>query len=102
MRTRACRSSLLTICCLLTTFIALAQKPAGKKAPAVHKSAAATHDTAADAIKFVDDAQNRLTDVTVKSNRADWAQPTYLPDETEALAAGDEKQDTDPSTEHPL
>ncbi|PYX90285.1 MAG: peptidyl-dipeptidase [Acidobacteria bacterium] len=102
MRTRACRSSLLTICCLLTTFIALAQKPAGKKAPAVHKSAAATHATAADAIKFVDDAEKRLADVTVKSNRADWVQATYITDDTEAIAADGEKEATALSTEYAL
>jgi peptidyl-dipeptidase A len=43
--------------------------------------------TAADAERFVADAEKRLLELTIKSNRADWVKSTFITDDTEALAA---------------
>ncbi|HYE73316.1 MAG TPA: M2 family metallopeptidase [Blastocatellia bacterium] len=43
--------------------------------------------TVADAEKFVADAEKRLTDLIIKSNRADWVKSTFITDDTEILAA---------------
>jgi peptidyl-dipeptidase A len=43
--------------------------------------------TAAEADKFVGDAEKRLFDLSLKLSRADWVKSTYITDDTEALSA---------------
>lgn len=49
--------------------------------------AQAKKPTVADAEKFVADAEKRLTDLIIKTNRADWVRSTFITDDTEALSA---------------
>jgi peptidyl-dipeptidase A len=51
------------------------------------KRAAAKAATAAEARKFVDEAEARLFDLVNESSRADWVKATYITDDTETLAA---------------
>src|SRR5262249_31189203 len=37
--------------------------------------------------KFIDDAEKRLLDLSVKGSRADWVKSTFITDDTEAIAA---------------
>jgi peptidyl-dipeptidase A len=55
----------------------LAAKDAGKKAP----------PTAAEAQKFIEDAEQRLFDLGVKASRAGWVQENFITDDTEQIAA---------------
>lgn len=50
-------------------------------------SSASHEDTAADADRFIQDAEKRLLDLNVKSARADWVKSTFITDDTETLAA---------------
>ena len=43
--------------------------------------------TVADAEKFINDAEARLSDLNVKLNRAAWVQENFITDDTEALSA---------------
>jgi peptidyl-dipeptidase A len=43
--------------------------------------------TVAEAQAFMDQAERRLLEANVESNRADWVKSTYITDDTEALAA---------------
>jgi len=52
-------------------------KDAGKKAP----------PTAAEAQKFIEDAEQRLFDLGVKASRAAWVQENFITDDTEQIAA---------------
>ena len=65
---------ILTLVVCSASFI-LAQVPAGSK------------PTPADLEKFLADAETRLNDLAVKSNRAGWVQETYITDDTEAISA---------------
>jgi peptidyl-dipeptidase A len=56
------------------------------KAPAA-KSAPSGAPTVAEAIKFINDAEQRLNDIGIKAARASWVQSTFITDDTEALAA---------------
>jgi peptidyl-dipeptidase A len=42
---------------------------------------------APDAKRFIEDAEQRLNDLTVKASRAQWVQSTYITDDTEELSA---------------
>jgi peptidyl-dipeptidase A len=50
-------------------------------------SASAAPPTAAEAAAFIDAAEARLLDLSVKAGRALWVQSTYITDDTEMLAA---------------
>jgi peptidyl-dipeptidase A len=54
-----------------------AAKDAGKNAP----------PTAAEAQKFIEDAEQRLFDLGVKASRAGWVQENFITDDTEQIAA---------------
>ena len=43
--------------------------------------------TVAEAQKFMDDVEKRLTDLNIKFARADWVKSTYITDDTEKLSA---------------
>ena len=43
--------------------------------------------TAADAEKFIADAEKRLMDLSIKTSRADWIKSTYITPDSEALSA---------------
>jgi peptidyl-dipeptidase A len=43
--------------------------------------------TKEEAEKFLADAEKRLLDLNIKSNRADWVKSTFVTDDTEALSA---------------
>src|SRR4029453_15541412 len=49
--------------------------------------AASETTSAADAEKFMADAEKQLMDLSVKSSRADWVKSTFITDDTEALSA---------------
>jgi peptidyl-dipeptidase A len=57
--------------------VAKAKKPAPPSKPA----------TAAEAKKFVDDAEQHLLKLLIDQGRADWVKSTYITDDTETLAA---------------
>jgi len=46
----------------------------------------------ADVQKFLHDAEARLSDLSVKGNRAHWVQETYITDDTESLAAAADEE----------
>ena len=71
-------SRLLVSLALAGLFAAVAEAatPARAKAP-----------TAAEAKKFVDDAEAKLLELAVEASRAGWVQSTYITDDTELLAA---------------
>jgi peptidyl-dipeptidase A len=54
-------------------------------------SATTGKGTPAEAEKFVDDAEKRLLDLSLRFSRADWAKSTYITDDTEALSANANK-----------
>ena len=54
-----------------------AAKDAGKNAP----------PTAAEAQKFIEDAEQRLFDLGVKASRAGWVQENFITDDTETMSA---------------
>jgi peptidyl-dipeptidase A len=41
----------------------------------------------ADADKFIADAEKRLTELTIKTSRADWVKSNFITDDTETLSA---------------
>lgn len=48
--------------------------------------------TAAEAEKFIADAEKRLLDLSIEYARADWVKSTYITDDTEALSAEKHKE----------
>ena len=61
---------------LLLPTIALAQKPPAKSAP-----------TAAEARKFVEEAETQLLALSIEQQRAEWVKSTYITEDTERIAA---------------
>ena len=55
--------------------------------------------TAAEADKFIADAEKRLFDLNIKYSRADWVKSTFITDDTEALSADANKQVITATTE---
>ena len=55
--------------------------------------------TAAEADKFIADAEQRLLDLNIKYSRADWVKSTFITDDTEALSAEANKQVITAATE---
>jgi peptidyl-dipeptidase A len=55
--------------------------------PNSNQKAAGETMSAADAEKFMADAEKQLMDLSVKSSRADWVKSTFITDDTEALSA---------------
>ena len=55
--------------------------------------------TAAEADKFIADAEQRLFDLNIKYARADWVKSTYITDDTEAISAEANKQVITAATE---
>ena len=55
--------------------------------------------TAAEADKFIADAEQRLFDLNIKYSRADWVKSTFITDDTEALSAEANKQVITAATE---
>src|SRR5215470_3499726 len=102
MQFRVSRSTLAAVLFLVVAVHAFGQEPTGKKAPLAQKSSAAARPTAADAAKFVADAEKRLADINVKGNRADWVQSNFITDDTEAIAADAEQENTALSTKYAL
>jgi peptidyl-dipeptidase A len=77
---RVVRIALLVLfCSCLAAGAAETRKPV--------KPAAAKAVTAAEARKFLDEAEARLLDLANESSRADWVKSTYITDDTEILAA---------------
>jgi len=56
--------------------------------------------TVEDARKFIDEAQNRLLDLSVEANRAEWVKSTYITDDTEILAAHADQKMIDANVEY--
>lgn len=55
--------------------------------------------TAADAEKFMTQAEARLGELSVKVNQAEWVQENFITDDTEALSAGAQEEFTAVTTE---
>ena len=55
--------------------------------PASRTVSASTRPTIAEAQRFVRDAERRLDDLTIRQQRAQWVQSTFITDDTELLAA---------------
>lgn len=55
--------------------------------------------TAAEADKFIADAEQRLFDLNIKYSRADWVKSTFITDDTEAISAEANKQVITAATE---
>src|SRR5712692_10710093 len=51
------------------------------------KAAASKPPTVAEARKFLEEAEAKLSALSVDTSRAGWVQATYIPDDTEILAA---------------
>lgn len=61
---------------------------AGPGSPAARRAGGdASAPTAADARKFLDDAQQKLLALSVAGQRANWVHQTYITEDTERLAA---------------
>ena len=58
-----------------------------KQASAAKPAAQATAPTAAEAKKFIEDAEQRLFELGVKASRAAWVQENFITDDTEQIAA---------------
>ncbi len=58
-----------------------------KQASAAKPGAQATAPTAAEARKFIEDAEQRLFELGVKGSRAAWVQENFITDDTEQIAA---------------
>ncbi len=59
----------------------------GMSAELAAQGAGANPPTAAEAKKFVDDAEQNLLKLWISAGRADWVKSTYITDDTEILAA---------------
>ena len=70
---------LLLVSLLLSTCIASSQS-------ATKKKAAAKIPTAAEAAKFVNDAEQKLSDLADKGQRADWVNENFITDDTDAIS----------------
>jgi peptidyl-dipeptidase A len=82
------RKSLLTFFILGTLTVTMSAQTTPKEAKATAaKSAPAGAPNVAEAIKFINDAEQRLNDIGIKAARASWVQSTFITDDTEALAA---------------
>jgi peptidyl-dipeptidase A len=69
---------------------ALAQsqtEKAGAKQQGITMSHTDTKTTVEDAVKFVDDAEKRLLDLSIRLARADWVRSTFITDDTDAISA---------------
>ena len=75
------RASCYLVCMNLRAFAACAC------AAATLVACGPSKPTAADAKKFMDDAEQRLLTLNVDQARADWIKSTYITDDTEAVAA---------------
>jgi peptidyl-dipeptidase A len=64
-----------------------AGRAAAQVAPAPKPVAQATAPTAAEAKKFIEEAELRLFDLGVKASRAAWVQENFITDDTEQIAA---------------
>lgn len=84
MLIRACRFFLPAIV-LLASLVINAQQP-----------------TAADAEKFANNAEKQLDEISIKGNRADWVQSNFITDDTEAIAADAEQENTALNTQFAL
>src|SRR5258706_7559929 len=66
---------------------------------AMNASAQNTAPTAADAQEFMNKAEARLSDLSVKVQRASWAQENFITDDTQAIAADEIDEVTAVTTE---
>ncbi|PYT60788.1 MAG: peptidyl-dipeptidase [Acidobacteria bacterium] len=85
MKRNGMSPQILFVCaftCLFFVRIAGAQKP-----PAANDGAKKAAPTAAEAQKFIEDAEKQLFDLSVKASRAGWVQENFITDDTEQIAA---------------
>ena len=90
-----CRSRHLFLGTFLILSVGLAVLSSCSKGPNMSGGQA----TAAEADKFIADAEQRLFDLNVKYARADWVKSTFITDDTEALSAEANKQVITAATE---
>jgi peptidyl-dipeptidase A len=80
-----CRSRHLFFVSFLILTIGLAFLSSCSNAPDLARSSG--EGTAAEAEKFIADAEKKLLDLNLKYSRADWVKSTFITDDTEALSA---------------
>ncbi len=73
---------IVQICCLSGS-LALAMTPLAARSG----GAAGQNPTAADAEKFIERAEKRYLEATIKDSRASWVQSNFITDDTEIIAA---------------
>lgn len=71
----------------LTVALGASHPLAAQDRPASRPVRASARPTVAEAQRFVRDAERRLDDLTVRQQRAQWVQSTYITQDTELLAA---------------
>ena len=84
LRIHALAGALMTTC---TVFAAAPAARAAEVAKAKKPAPPSKPATAAEAKKFVDDAEQHLLKLWIDQSRADWVKSTYITDDTETLAA---------------
>ena len=90
-----CRSRHLFLGTFLTLSLGLAVLSSCSRGPDMSGGQA----TAAEADKFIADAEKRLFELNVKYAQADWVKSTFITDDTEALSAEANKQVITAATE---
>ena len=72
--------------CLLSGLL-LARCAAAQQPPATKEAGKKAAATAAEAQKFIEDAEQRLFDLSLKAARAGWVQENFITEDTEQIAA---------------
>ena len=72
--------------CLLSELL-LARCAAAQQPPATKEAGKKAAATAAEAQKFIEDAEQRLFDLSLKAARAGWVQENFITEDTEQIAA---------------
>ncbi len=93
-----CRSRSLLCGALLLASAALASTSSCANMPN-SDSVSTSKGTAAEAEKFIADAEKKLFDLNVKYSRADWVKSVFITDDTEALSADANKEVITAATE---
>jgi peptidyl-dipeptidase A len=85
MKRKSMNRKILFVCGFVALFFA--QVTTAQKPPAANGDATKAAPTAAEAQKFIEDAEKQLFDLGVKASRAGWVQENFITDDTEQIAA---------------
>ena len=84
--TRHVNRSLAVLACVAVACLAFAQEPK-RNLRGVKTVNTSSQPTEQEAKTFLDDAESRLFDISVKASRAAWVQENFITDDTEQIAA---------------